>query len=86
MPGNAPTERVGGQQDQGPWPESVDEIVEGEEHTRPVQVPNPETGVFETHDVTVRVENIQQIEREDGTETDGYVSTYSFKDPNGGGT
>lgn len=38
MPGKVPVDTVGGPQEEGPWPEKVDEIVEGETYSRPVEV------------------------------------------------
>lgn len=68
MPGKAPVDAVGGTRDHGPWPEGVEEIVEGEQYDRPVQL---DDGTVEVRTVTVT--KVEQIVRADGSETDGYV-------------
>lgn len=78
MPGKAPVDRVGGTQSDGPWPDHVDEIVEGEQYEREVVL---EDGTRATRTVTIT--RVQQIRRDDGTPTDGYV--VSFTHDGGGG-
>lgn len=80
MPGKAPVDAVGGTQDRGPWPDGVEEIVEGEQYDRPVELSDGSTQT-----VTVTVTRVDQIVREDGTETDGYAVAYQFDDPTLGG-
>lgn len=81
-PGKAPVDAVGGTQSKGPWPEDVEEIVEGDTHERPVELSD---GTVQTLPVTVK--RVEQVVRADGTETDGYVVAIEFDDPtvDGGG-
>lgn len=79
MAGQAPVEHVGGTQSDGPWPDGVEEIVEGNSYDRNVML---EDGTKQT--VTVTVTRVEQIVRADGTETDGYVVSFSYDDPTGG--
>ncbi len=81
MPGKAPVEHVGGTQSNGPWPDGVEEIVEGGSYQRPVELADGSTQT-----VTVTVTRVEQIVRDDGTPTDGYVVAYQFDDPTVGGT
>lgn len=62
----APVDHVGGTQESGPWPEGVDEIVEGEQYDRIVTA---EDGTEEVRTVTVT--DVIQV-----ADTDGYVITY----------
>lgn len=71
MPGNAPVDAVGGAQTEGPWPEGVEEIVEGEAYRR--EVVNENGDVVERE---VTVTKVEQIVRPDGTETDGYIVAF----------
>lgn len=76
MTQKAPVEKVGGQQDQGPWPSDVTEIAEGKAYNRPVELSDGTT-----QSLTVTVTNIQEIVRADGTPTDGYAVAYQYDDP-----
>jgi hypothetical protein len=73
---NVPVEHVGGPQTQGPWPNEVSEIATGEAYQRPVTI---EDGMVD--DVQVTVDEIRQVTRPDGTETDGYVVVQQFTPP-----
>lgn len=75
MPGKAPVEKVGGTQADGPWPEGVSEVVEGEQYDRPVELAD---GSVQT--LTVTVTEVRQI-----GDTDGYVVTYEHDDPTADG-
>lgn len=79
----APVDAVGGTQDQGPWPESIDEIVAGEQYDRLVKLDDGSTTT-----VPVTVTEVRQIRLPDGTPTDGYTVTIQYDDPttDGGGT
>lgn len=72
MPGKAPVDAVGGNRERGPWPKDVDEIVEGKQYDRPVQL---DDGTVEVRTVTVK--KVEQIVRPDGTETDGYIVSFT---------
>lgn len=79
MPGNAPVEKVGGTQENGPWPEAVEEITEGEAYNRPVPV---EGGGTTTVKATVK--HIIQLTDEQGNPTDGYAVVMEYPSPGGG--
>lgn len=83
MVNKAPVEDVGGTQVEGPWPEGVEEIVEGNQYDRRVELSD---GSVQTVNVTVT--RVEQIVRSDGTETDGYIVRAEYDDPTlgGGGT
>lgn len=81
MPANkAPVDAVGGTQEGGPWPDGVDEIVEGNSYRRPVQLAD---GTTQELQVTV-TKVIRHGFRED-SEADGYSVSYQFDDPTTGG-
>lgn len=73
--GNAPVEKVGGNQDTGPWPEHVEEIATGEAYQRPVVT---ESGV---HQVTATVKDIVPVTDEHGNDTGGRAVVISYPDP-----
>lgn len=68
---NAPVDAVGGPQDRGPWPDSIEEIAVDDRLTRPVTL---EDGTTEDREVVVK--DLHQIVRDDGSETDGFAVTY----------
>lgn len=72
-----PVEKVGGTQEEGPWPTTVDEIDAGEVHSRPVTLADESVG-------TVEVTVTDTIERGDGTA----AVAFTYDDPtlDGGGT
>jgi len=76
----APVDHVGGPQTDGPWPSEVEEIARGEAYNRPVELADGST-----QEATVTVSEIQQLIRDDGTETDGYVVVQQYDDPTIGG-
>lgn len=84
----APVEDVGGTQKTGPWPSDVEEIAVDDRLKRPVGLTDPDTGEAFTQELEVVITDVQQIVRDDGTETDGYVVSYQFDDPtlDGGGS
>lgn len=77
---SAPVEAVGESKERGVWPSEVSEIARDERLTRPVELSD---GTVSDQDVVVT--DIQQILRDDGTETDGYAVSYQFEDPTLGG-
>lgn len=82
MPGRAPVDAVGGTQDDGPWPEGISEIVEGETYNRPVEVA---PGDVRDLDVTV-VEIVETVD-DYGNHDGGYAVAIQYDDPtteNGG--
>lgn len=80
MPVKAPVDAVGGTQSDGPWPDHVDEVGEGEQYDRPVRL---DDGSVQT--VTVTVTNVQQLTDEQGNPTDGYAVSFEYDDPTAGG-
>lgn len=72
----APVDDVGGTQDVGPWPDSIEEIAVDDRLQRPVTL---EDGTVEEREVVVT--DLQQMIRDDGTETDGYTVAYQVSDP-----
>lgn len=80
MPGNAPVDHVGGNQERGPWPADVEEIVESKAYRRPVRLSD---GSTQEREVTVT--GVNDILDEDGNPTTGYVLTFQYDDPTLGG-
>lgn len=76
MPGvpEIPVERAGGRQDDGPWPDDVDDLVTGDTHTRPAIADDGSE-----REVSATVAEI--VEDDDGTR----VVTSMFDDPTLGG-
>lgn len=78
---SAPVDQVGGTQNRGPWSKDLEDIAVDDRLTRPVGLDDGSV-----QDVEVTITDIQQILRDDGTETDGYAVSYQFDDPTNGGT
>lgn len=76
----APVEHVGGPQDDGPWPDHVEEIVEGKAYRRPVQLHDGST-----QEVEVNIKQVAQHIGPDGELTSGYTVVHQFDDPTLGG-
>lgn len=74
MPGKAPVDKVGGSQENGPWPAEVEEIIEDKAYRRPVTVSDGSI-----REVEVLVTNIREVP--DG----GRAVAYQFDDPTAGG-
>jgi hypothetical protein len=83
MVGKALVERVGGTQENGPWPEEIEEIVEGKAYRRPVTATDGSE-----QELKVNVTGVNDILDSDGQPTGGQVVAYQFDDPtlDGGGT
>lgn len=77
MTRKAPVEKVGGTQTNGPWPDEVDEIIEGKAYRRPVQVDNQ---VVERE---VTVTTIRDVMDDSGNPSGGKIVAFQF-DPDGG--
>lgn len=67
---SAPVESVGG--NRGRWPDQLEEITVGDEVEREVRL---DDGSTETR--LVEITEISQMCRDDGTETEGYVVSYT---------
>lgn len=78
--GKAPVDDVGGNRNEGPWPEEVEEIAEGKAYNRPVELADGST-----QEVNATVVNVHEFVRPDGTPTDGYAVTYQYDDQTLGG-
>lgn len=80
--GKAPVERVGGTQEEGPWPSEVEEIAEGKAYNRPVRLADESV-----QEVEVTVTSVVQMQDQFGNGTDGYAVAFQFDDPtlDGGG-
>jgi len=74
MPDKVPVDRVQGPGT--PWPDSVDEVVQGEQYDREVQLAD---GTVTT--ATVTVKNIQAVTGPNGEDTGAVALTYEFADP-----
>lgn len=72
-PGKAPVDRVGGNQENGPWPAGVEEIVEGKAYRRPVVLDDGSTGERE-----VTVTGVNDVLDQDGVPTGGYAVTFQY--------
>jgi len=69
----APVDDVGGTQDTGPWPTNLEEIAVDDRLQRPVRL---EDGTTEVREIVIT--DVQQIIRDDGTPTDGYVVAHQY--------
>lgn len=72
MPGNAPVDAVGGTRDEGPWPEDVEEIVEGDAYRR--EVTDTDGNAVERE---VTIQEVREVTLPDGTPTGGYIVRFT---------
>lgn len=83
MVNKVPVEQVGGPQEEGPWPDSVEEIAEGKAYNREVHATNFDSNgnliEEKTTTVEVTVTNIVDLGN------DGYAVGYTYPDQFGGG-